>query len=256
MNVETIVGGLAAVLVVTGLVVAAGIVVQKYVPVAVRVENNDVAGLAFAIIGVLYAILLTFVVLSVWEANDAAQDNSRQEARAVVELRRYADTLPDDQRTRLRGLTDRYIDVVAHDEWPKMASGKALGAAGPTTVNDIWQVVDGTDPADDNRASRQAEARTTLRELAAARDARIAASDEGLPGVMWLALVIGSLITLGNALLFGVRGRAEYLALNGMLGAMSALLLFSVYQLEYPYQRGERVDAAVFLDAIGALAQR
>jgi hypothetical protein len=225
------------------------------VPVAVRVENNDVAGLAFAIIGVLYAILLTFVVLSVWEANDAAQDNSRQEARAVVELRRYADTLPAEQRTRLRGLTDRYIDVVAHDEWPKMASGKALGQAGPTTVNDIWQVVDGTDPTDDNRASRQAEARTTLRELATARDARIAASDEGLPGVMWLALVVGSLITLGNALLFGVRGRAEYLALNAMLAAMSALLLFSVYQLEYPYQRGERVDAGVFLDAIGALAQ-
>ncbi len=254
MNAETILGGLAAVLVTTGGSVGAALLVQRYMPVAQRQENNDVAGLAFAIIGVLYAILLTFVTISVWESNDSAQESSRREARSVVELRRYATTLPEADATRLRELSDRYADIVVRQEWPRMAAGERVGPGGSATLDAMWGAVDGPEPVGDSALSRQAEARAILRQLTEARDARLAAVDAGLPGVMWLALVVGSVIALANALMFGVQGKGEYLTIIGMLAAMSALLLYAVYQLEYPYQRGERVGADVFLDVLGTLA--
>jgi hypothetical protein len=261
--------------------IAAGLGVQRFVPLEDRQENNDVAGIAFAIIGVLYAILMTFVIVSVWEAGDAAQESSRAEARAVVDLDRYADTLPASNRTALRGLATRYVQIVEQQEWPAMAAGKPVGHAGSGVIAQMWRIVDGpvtgqtgdatpgtaatavtaatpgtpeaagnAGAGDDAAVARQAEARSTLRSLAVSRDARLAAADAGLPRVMWLALVIGNVLTLANALMFGVKGSGEYLAIVSMLAAMSALMLFAVYELEYPFQRGESVTVAVFSDVV------
>lgn len=250
MNSGTVLGGIAALLIAGGGAVGAGLLVQRYVPLEQRQENNDVAGLVFAIIGVLYAILLTFVTISVWEGADGAQASSRNEARAVLELRRYATTLPDPERAELRELTERYVDVVVRREWPNMAKGKPVPPEGAGVLEDMWRVVDGRDPADEAGVARQSEARETLRELTTARDERLAAIDAGLPSVIWLALIAGSVIALANALMFGVRGKGEYLAIIAMLAAMSTLVLYAVYQLEYPYERGERVGPTVFQEVV------
>jgi hypothetical protein len=248
-----VLGGLASVVLAAAVAVGGALLVHRLVPVARRQANNDVAGLAFAITGVLYAILLTFVTISVWDASNDAQNSSRQEARAVVDLRRYAETLDASGNAELRRLTGTYVDTVVHQEWPQMARGKAVGKDGGATLNRIWQLVDGRHPADEGDLARQAEARSDLRALEAARDARLAAVNAGLPNVMWLALLVGAALTLVNAMMFGVQGSGQYVAIIAMLAAMSALLLFAVYELEYPYQRGESVRATVFTDVVGDL---
>jgi hypothetical protein len=251
MNAEIVIGGIVVVVVAVALAVAGGLAVQRYVPVADRQENNDVAGIAFAIIGVLYAILMTFVIVSVWEAGDGAEDTSRAEARAVVQLNHYADTRPAGERAAIRALTSRYTQVVAEQEWPAMAAGRPVGKHGSALIAQLWQSVDAPAAAGDDAAlARQAEARADLRELTDARDARLAAADAGLPKVMWLALIVGDVLTLANALMFGVKGSGEYLAIIAMLAAMSALMLFAVYELEYPFQRGESVTVDVFTSVV------
>lgn len=81
-----------------------------------------------------WAILLTFVTLSVWEDNDAAETSARAEARAVVKLRRYAATLPGPDNA---ALADRYVDTVAREEWPRMAEGQAVGPAGAAILDAV-----------------------------------------------------------------------------------------------------------------------
>ncbi|WP_433045040.1 hypothetical protein [Dactylosporangium sp. CS-033363] len=251
MNGQILVGGLVVVAVAVAVAVVLGLAVQRWVPVADRQENNDVAGIAFAIIGVLYAILMTFVIVSVWEAGDAAQNSSRAEARAVVDLDRYAETLPAAGNAAMHAQLARYTQIVEQQEWPAMAAGHPVGKAGSGVIAQLWHsvdlpVVDGDDAA----AARQAEARATLRELVVNRDARLAAAGAGLPKVMWLALIVGDVLTLANALMFGVKGSGEYLAIVAMLSAMSALMLFAVYELEYPFQRGESVTVEVFSSVV------
>jgi hypothetical protein len=258
MNAEILIGGLLVVTVAVIVAAGAGLAVQRWVPVADRQENNDVAGIAFAIIGVLYAILMTFVIVSVWEAGDAAQGSSRAEARAVVDLDRYAETLPPAQSAAMKAQTARYVQIVEQQEWPAMARGRAVGRAGSAVIAQLWHSVDGPGAAgapaggalDETAVARQAEARAALRELVVSRDARLAAADAGLPKVMWLALIVGDVLTLSNALMFGVKGSGEYLAIVAMLSAMSALMLFAVYELEFPFQRGESVTVEVFSSVV------
>ena len=56
------------VLIVGGACLAAVIglsLVQRLVPVSVRKEHNDVAGFIYAVLGVIYAVLLALVVIAV-----------------------------------------------------------------------------------------------------------------------------------------------------------------------------------------------
>jgi hypothetical protein len=46
------------------------------VPTEVRQKHNDVAGFIYAVLGVVYAVLLALVVIAVWEEFDAAKDTA------------------------------------------------------------------------------------------------------------------------------------------------------------------------------------
>ena len=56
------------------------ILVQRLVPIEVRRQHNDVAGFIYAVLGVVYAVLLGLTVVAVWEEWNAAADSADQEA--------------------------------------------------------------------------------------------------------------------------------------------------------------------------------
>ena len=57
---------------------------QRLVPHPVREQHNDVAGFIFAVVGVLYGVLLAFVVIAVWENVDKAKEHTFAEADALA----------------------------------------------------------------------------------------------------------------------------------------------------------------------------
>jgi prolipoprotein diacylglyceryltransferase len=72
------------VLVVCGACIAAVIglaVVQRLVPATIRKEHNDVAGFIYAVLGVIYAVLLALVVIATWEDFGRARDTVETEAK-------------------------------------------------------------------------------------------------------------------------------------------------------------------------------
>jgi hypothetical protein len=64
-----IVGGI------TFAAIAGALLVRRWVTVEVLERHNDVAGFIYAVIGVLYAVLLGFTAIIVWERFDEAQTN-------------------------------------------------------------------------------------------------------------------------------------------------------------------------------------
>jgi Na+/proline symporter len=74
----------------TLLAMAAPIFVRRRVPSERLRINNEVAGFTFATIGVLYAVLLAFAVIIVWEKFSVAENATAQEAGAAATLYRLA----------------------------------------------------------------------------------------------------------------------------------------------------------------------
>src|ERR687897_391240 len=56
--------------------------VQRLVPTAIRQEQNDVAGFIYAVVGVIYAVLLALVVIATWEEFGRARVTVEAEANA------------------------------------------------------------------------------------------------------------------------------------------------------------------------------
>src|SRR5262245_3449018 len=64
------------------------IIVRRHVPLDRLSSNNEVAGFKFAVVGVIYAVLLAFAIVVVWERfNQADNDVAREAAAAATRCR-------------------------------------------------------------------------------------------------------------------------------------------------------------------------
>lgn len=99
--------------------------VQRAVSAALRREHNDVAGFIYAVVGVVYAVLLALVVIAAWEANELAGATVSREANELAEVFWLAHRFPDPEDQRLQGLARSYARVVVEEEWPLMERGRS-----------------------------------------------------------------------------------------------------------------------------------
>jgi hypothetical protein len=83
--------------------------------------NNEVAGFIYGVIGVLYAVLLGFTAIIVWERFDNAQAGVNEEANALTDLYRNAQAFSDDVRRELETDLRAYATLVAEKEWAAMS---------------------------------------------------------------------------------------------------------------------------------------
>jgi hypothetical protein len=114
------------VLVVCGACLAAVVglmLVQRLVPVEVRKRQNDVAGFVYAVLGVIYAVLLALVVIAAWEDFGRARVTVEAEANALAEIAWLANGLPDPERHELQELARSYAEVVADGAGPSALDG-------------------------------------------------------------------------------------------------------------------------------------
>ena len=88
-----------------------------------RERNNEVIGFVLTVVGTIYAVVLAFVVVVVWEHYDAAEANAEREVGAVSDMYRAADDLPPALRSTEQALVMRYIDLMINDELPAMQNG-------------------------------------------------------------------------------------------------------------------------------------
>src|SRR5919106_1162424 len=121
------------VLVVIGVCLAAvaGLeLVQRLVPAQKRQEHNDVAGFLYAVVGVVYAVLLALLVIAVWEQYQRARETVESEANAVADIAWIAHRLPEPEHHALQEDARSYAQEVVDEEWPLMEQGGIEGQRG------------------------------------------------------------------------------------------------------------------------------
>ena len=97
--------------------------VRRYVALDRLTINNEIAGFKFATVGVLYAVLLAFVIIVVWEKFSDAEANVVREAGAAENLYRLSQGLGDYDGPDLRKAIATYVKAAIADDWPAMDKG-------------------------------------------------------------------------------------------------------------------------------------
>ncbi len=114
--------GLLLILVFPAIAVLAQIGIRRAWPRLAEGEHNDVAGFIIAVVGVIYAVLLAFVVIVSWEKFNSAESVVGQEASALRSIYRESVAFPPEARAQLGDDVSRYASAVIKQEWPAMAS--------------------------------------------------------------------------------------------------------------------------------------
>jgi hypothetical protein len=244
------------VLVVGGVCLAAvgGLtLVQFLVPAASRQKHNDVAGFIYAVLGVIYAVLLALVVIAVWEDFGRARETVEAEANATAEIFWLAHRLPEPERHRLQELSRSYAREVVHKEWPLMREGQAplmeQGQATPTgwaLIDDIRATLQGFEPRAPAEEALYAEGLDQVEGLADARRMRLVAAHEGIPAVLWVVLVMAGVAAVGFTYLFGLESTWAHRLMVAALAGVIGLVLFTIGAMEHPFSGGARIGTGAF----------
>ena len=222
------------------LVVSCQALIRRLWPTILLGEHNDVAGFLIAVVGVLYAVILAFIVIVVWEDFRDARATVSREAGALRSLVRDSGALPEPARTRLGELVGDYSRAVAGAEWEAMGDGDSsprafdlLGRMFSTLAE-----VRTTSPTDEVFL---ADTLDRLDDVVEERSERLGAAEEGEPWILWAAILVGGVFTMGFAMLFGVSDeRLHYLMIGGF-AAIIMLQVFVILVLNYPFSGDVRV---------------
>ena len=240
------------VLVVIGvcLVAVAGLeVVERLVPAEKRQQQNDVAGFLYAVVGVVYAVLLALLVIAVWERYQGARETAESESNAVADIAWLASRLPEAERHQLQELARSYAQEVLDEEWPLMEQGTEGERGTPegwNLVDDMRATLQEVEPRTEAEAQLYAEGLDQIDRLGDDRRMRLVAAEEGLPGVLWAVLVFGAVVVIGFTYLFGLQNTWAHRLMVAALTAVIALALFTIWAMEYPFSGGAWIDQGAF----------
>jgi Protein of unknown function (DUF4239) len=245
--------------VIVGLSVLAALLVlwlvRREIPHNRLTPHNEVSGFVYAAIGVIYAVILGFMVISVWEQYSDAESNARQEADAVGNLYRLADGLPQPSRQAMQGAAIDYASAVVDEEWPAMADGTPLSQWDLAHLDALWSALYTVEATTPREQQLYAAAIDQMDVLSAHRLERLEDADSGLLGIMWAVMIVGGLLTVLFPCLFGVENGLVHALIIGTLAAAIGLLLFTVYELDHPFQGDVHVQPDGFelvLEQFGA----
>ncbi len=159
------------------------LIIHRLVPHRLRSEHNDVAGFTIAIAGVVYAVLLAFIAVAVWEGYGQADVLVQTEANLVGNLYRDTVGLPEPQASDLRHTLFVYAETTVQDEWPALAGGLDDDAAGWQLLDQIHLALVQLHPQDPATVTVQAQMLLALTDLYNARRGRFRSASVELPRV-------------------------------------------------------------------------
>src|SRR5215831_17689962 len=170
----------------------------------VRLAVDDRRALAFKafspgmlpVLGTIFALLVAFVAVQVWNDFDKAKLAVATEASALRAVDVFAETLPDEQRTQLRALMNRHIEEAVNREWPAMAQERLTLGSWASHLVEAQRLTVLMKPQDESQRTAQREIVAALHRALDARRQRIIISQSEVGPVKWAVILLQGLCTL------------------------------------------------------------
>lgn len=228
-------------------------------PASQRSEHNDIIGWQISVLGTTYAVILAFMLWNVWNNFQTARINAEMESNYLVDLYRIAGGLPEKQSKSIRALAREYADVMVNEEWPDMKR-EQLSARGFSVTQQLWEALVQTPPdstpAQEKSPGPAASQRTTLDQafnaianMSERRRLRQLESQLKLPGILWAVLIVGGIVVIGSACLFGCHNVSLHFIHVFVLSFLLSLVLVAIADIDRPFQGSVRVSPDSFIFA-------
>jgi Protein of unknown function (DUF4239) len=196
--------------------------------------NNEVAGFKFAVIGVLYAVLLAFVVIITWERFYDAEKALAAEAGSAATIYRLAGGLDQASAAALRANLSAYLQSVLKDDWPAMAVGRS-SLATTRVLSDLYDVIMQYRPSDLHGSDLQKDLLSEIDQMTRARRERLVMAEGTVPSAIWFVLFLGAALTISFTFFFGTQSVMAQSLMTGVLAAIIFSSVLVIVAIDRPY---------------------
>lgn len=224
--------------------------VHQRLPSADFMQQNEVGGHVIAVVGTLYAVLLGFLTVVVWEHFTQAGQQVTEESAAAADAWHTAVGLPYPIRSRVRHDMLQYASIMIDSEWPAMQSG-GYSPQADIAVMDAMAVTGTFVPGNASQASSQMITQQQLATLHDERQRRFSNSDTPVSWFEWLILLVGAVCVVGFCWLFGVRNRGLHLLMTSTVTIVIVAILVLLFELQYPFRTAIGVSADTWKGFVG-----
>ncbi|MCX6006758.1 MAG: DUF4239 domain-containing protein [Chloroflexi bacterium] len=217
-----------------GTAVGGVLLVRRFVNVGNLKHHHDVAGPIFSTLGVVYAVLLAFAIVIVWQNFDMTQNSVIREANYYGDIYRDSVGLPEPLRSQLTAGMDDYINAIIDDEWKLLAVGQRSMIVQEKS-DKIWKLIGNFEPKTDKEKIIFAEILNRANTAGELRRQRIADASTGIHPVLWFVLLFGGIITVAFTFFFGSENLGAQLIMTTLLAVLIVLILFTILIMDFPF---------------------
>ncbi len=232
------------VMVTTFVAILGPLVVRRFVLLDKLSSNNEVAGFKFATVGVLYAVLLAFAIIVVWEKFSNAEDIVAQEAGAAETIFRLSHGIDNETGAELRDALGKYLAIAVAIDWPAMDRGTMGAQTRPArqALDNVYSSLLKIVGMQNVSTVLVSDIMRQLDIIAQARRARLIASEGTVPGVIWALLFGGAVLTIGFTFFFGARSLSAQTVMTGILSILIFSELLAIVAIDRPFSGAVKVE--------------
>ena len=242
----------------TVLSVLGPVLLRRYAHVK-RLADTDIAGFKFGTIGVLYAVLLAFAIIVVWEKFSDAELDVVQEAGAAENIYRLAQGLSDSARLSVVSSVANYLKTAINVDWPSMDQG-TVGIKGPTkhALDALYATLVSSSGQGDRAVVSEMLRQLDL--VTQSRRARLVASEGTVPKAVWPILFGGAAITIGFTFFFVTARLLTQVLMTALLAILILSELLIIVGIDRPFSGAVKIGpnalVAVLADVESASPNR
>jgi hypothetical protein len=223
--------------------------INYFWPANLRRVNNDIIGWQLGILGTTYAVIVGFMLYTVWTNFGIAAANANMEASSLLNVYRLAQGFPEPQRDQLQSAARLYADTVVNSDWPMMEHTLEGHLKSRQIIVDMWQIMLSMKGGTPNEVLAEDHALSELAAVASYRKLRQNQSSTKLPKVLWYVLIIGALLTIVSSCLLGSDNRWLHGQQVFALSLLIALVLVAIADIDRPFQGSVHVSKSPFARA-------
>jgi hypothetical protein len=224
-------------------------IVRRYVPLDRLSFNNEVAGFKFATVGVIYAVLLAFAILVVWERFNKADSDVANEASAAATVFRLTQGLDSDHGAAVRNATTNYLKEAVDKDWPAMGRGTSSHDV-TIALSGIYDAVLKFHTFGSFESLVVAEILRDVDRISEMRRQRLVAASGIVPGIIWAILFIGAFVTIGFTLFFGTANLRAQMVMSGAVAILIFSGLLTVVAIDHPFAGTVKVGPEALIAVI------
>jgi multisubunit Na+/H+ antiporter MnhB subunit len=217
--------------------------VRRYLP-SWRV-NSEVSAAVAAMVMTLFALVLAFASINLYDSYRNAKVNVAAEANSLAQIARDMRVFPKAEQEKVDKEIVAYIREVADKEFPMLRSG-TFDPHAQTDAEKLFTGVQSVNPKTDAQRIFLNSAVGKLNDMLANRRIRIDEANSSLPNALTALILLTAGVSILITLFLRMDARQMEVLIVGSVAVVVGAGLLTVLLLEYPFSGSVAVSPEVF----------